>query len=51
MRLIDVNNQTLGNDFRSLRVEIAPGGAARLCDMAITDTTDPRNCATRVSIP
>lgn len=51
IRAIDVNNQTLGNDYRRLRVEIAPGGAARLCDMSVTSTTDPRNCATRVSIP
>jgi type IV fimbrial biogenesis protein FimT len=51
IRVVDVNNETLGNDYRRLRVEIAPGGAARLCDMGVTDTTDPRNCATRVSIP
>lgn len=51
IRAIDVNNETLGNDYRRLRVEVAPGGAARLCDMTITSTTDPRNCTTRVSIP
>lgn len=51
IRAINVNNQTLGSDFRRLRVEIAPGGAARLCDMGVSDTTDPRNCVTRVSIP
>jgi hypothetical protein len=32
-------------------LEIAPGGASRLCDMGVTDATDPRNCTTRVSIP
>lgn len=51
VRAIDVNNETLGNDYRKLRLEIAPGGSVRMCDMAVTDTTDPRNCATRVSIP
>jgi type IV fimbrial biogenesis protein FimT len=50
-RVIDVKNQTLGNDYRKLRIEIHPGGSARLCDMGVTDSTDPRNCATRVSIP
>jgi type IV fimbrial biogenesis protein FimT len=51
IRVIDVNNEALGNDFRRLRIEIAAGGAVRLCDMSVTDTTDPRNCATRLSIP
>ena len=51
IRIIDVNNETSGSGYRRLRVEIATGGAARLCDMDVTDTTDPRTCATRVSIP
>jgi type IV fimbrial biogenesis protein FimT len=46
VRFIDVNNETLGNDYRRLRVEITPGGAARLCDMGVSVTTDPRYCAT-----
>uniref|UniRef100_UPI00196499E3 hypothetical protein n=1 Tax=Escherichia coli TaxID=562 RepID=UPI00196499E3 len=46
VRFIDVNNETLGNDYRRLRVEITPGGAARLCDMGVSATTDPRHCAT-----
>jgi type IV fimbrial biogenesis protein FimT len=44
---INVNNQTAGGDFRSLRIEIAPGGSARLCDMAVADATDSRHCPTR----
>jgi type IV fimbrial biogenesis protein FimT len=51
MRVIDVHDQASGNDFRRLRVEVTTGGAARLCDMTVTDNTDPRVCATRVSIP
>jgi type IV fimbrial biogenesis protein FimT len=51
VRAIDVNNETLGNDYRRLRIEIAPGGAARLCDMGVSNTTDPRSCATLASIP
>lgn len=46
IRFIDVNNETTGNDFRRLRIEIHPGGAARLCDMGVSTTSDPRYCAT-----
>jgi type IV fimbrial biogenesis protein FimT len=51
MRVIDVRDSTGGSDFRRMRVEVTTGGAARLCDMTVTDNTDPRVCATRVSIP
>jgi type IV fimbrial biogenesis protein FimT len=51
MRVIDVRDQASGNDFRRLRLEITTGGGARLCDVTVTDNTDPRVCATRVSIP
>jgi type IV fimbrial biogenesis protein FimT len=51
VRVIDINNDTSGNDFRRLRIEIGTGGAVRLCDLAVTDNTDSRNCATRTSIP
>jgi type IV fimbrial biogenesis protein FimT len=44
---INVNNQTTGNDYRSLRIEIAAGGSARLCDMSVADSTDSRYCQTR----
>jgi type IV fimbrial biogenesis protein FimT len=44
---INVNNDTAGNDYRSLRIEITAGGSARLCDMALTDSTDSRYCPTR----
>jgi type IV fimbrial biogenesis protein FimT len=44
---INVNNQTTGGDFRSLRIEIAPGGSARLCDLVVTDATDSRFCPSR----
>lgn len=46
IRYINVNNETTGNDYRRLRVEIHPGGAARLCDMGVSATTDSRYCAT-----
>jgi type IV fimbrial biogenesis protein FimT len=51
VRVIDVNNESVGNDYRKLRIEVAAGGAVRMCDMAVTDSNDPRNCITRVSIP
>jgi type IV fimbrial biogenesis protein FimT len=44
---INVNNDTAGNDYRSLRIEITAGGSARLCDMALSDSTDSRYCPTR----
>jgi len=44
---INVRNETTGNDYRSLRIELAPGGSVRMCDLAVTDTTDPRYCPTR----
>jgi type IV fimbrial biogenesis protein FimT len=51
MRVIEIDNDVLGGDFRRLRIEIAPGGSSRLCDMGVTDNTDSRSCATRLSIP
>lgn len=51
VRVIDVNNETLGNDYRKLRIEIAPGGAVRMCDLGVTATADPRYCATLPTIP
>jgi type IV fimbrial biogenesis protein FimT len=45
--IVDVNNETVGNDFRSFRIEIAPGGSVRMCDLAVTSTTDSRYCPTR----
>lgn len=47
IRFINVRNETTGNDYRSLRIELAPGGSVRMCDLAVTDTTDPRYCPTR----
>lgn len=47
IRFINVRNETTGNDYRSLRIELAPGGSVRMCDLAVTATTDPRYCPTR----
>lgn len=44
---VNVRNETTGNDYRSLRIELAPGGSMRMCDLAVTATTDPRYCPTR----
>lgn len=46
VRFIDVKNQTTGGDYRRLRIEIHAGGAARLCDMNVSASTDSRYCAT-----
>ncbi len=39
---INVTSPTTGT--RSLRLQISSGGAVRLCDPVVTDTTDPRKC-------
>jgi type IV fimbrial biogenesis protein FimT len=44
---INIENETTDNDYRRFRIEIAPGGAVRMCDLAVTVTTDSRYCATR----
>lgn len=42
---IDVTSNTLtGSDARNLRVTITIGGAARVCDPAVTDAADLRVC-------
>ena len=46
---IDVANQTAGNDYRRYRIEIAAGGSVRMCDLAVTSTTDARYCPTRAT--
>jgi hypothetical protein len=32
-------------EIRCLRIEVAPSGQTRMCDPAVTDTTDTRICA------
>ncbi len=42
---VDVTSNTLtGSDARNLRVTITIGGAARVCDPAVTDAADLRVC-------
>ncbi len=42
--LTQINVTSTGSGTRALRVQISNGGAVRLCDPVITDTTDPRKC-------
>lgn len=42
--LARINVTSAGGGTRSLRLQISSGGAVRLCDPVITDTTDPRKC-------
>lgn len=51
VRAIDITDTSNGSDYRRLRIEIGAGGAVRMCDLAVTDATDSRNCATRATIP
>lgn len=43
---IDVNNETLGNDYRRYRIEVSPGGAVRMCDPTLNAPADNRYCQT-----
>ncbi len=47
--IIDITNETLSNDYRRFRIEVSPGGAVRMCDLAVTATTDARFCPTRAT--
>lgn len=49
--MIDVRNETHGNDYRRFRIEVSPGGAVRMCDYDVTSTTDSRYCPTRGITP
>lgn len=42
--LAQINVTSASNGARALRVQISSGGAIRLCDPSISDTTDPRKC-------
>lgn len=44
---INVENSVAGGDFRRFRIEVAPGGSIRMCDLAVTVATDSRYCPTR----
>jgi type IV fimbrial biogenesis protein FimT len=49
---IDVENDTNGEcktpggnePMRCLRITVSPGGSVRMCDPAVSETTDPRYC-------
>lgn len=47
--IIDITNETLSNDYRRFRIEVSPGGALRMCDLAVTATTDARFCPSRAT--
>jgi type IV fimbrial biogenesis protein FimT len=44
IRLITIDNVTLGGDYRRLRVLVGNGGTVRMCDFGLTDSNDPRKC-------
>lgn len=41
---IDVDNIIAGDDFRALRIAIGTGGTVRMCEPAVTSSSDPRKC-------
>ncbi len=42
--LAQINVTSTSSGTRALRLQISNGGAVRLCDPVVTDTTDPRKC-------
>lgn len=42
---ISVASATTPNSYRRLRVDVSSGGQVRMCDLGVTDNTDPRYCA------
>lgn len=41
---IDIDGPDAEGDYRALRVSISPAGLVRMCDPAVTNTSDPRKC-------
>jgi len=41
---IDVAGPDSDREYRRLRVAISPAGLVRMCDPAVSNTTDPRKC-------
>lgn len=41
---ISVNNDVQGDDYRALRIVISTGGTVRMCEPAVTSSSDPRKC-------
>ena len=41
---IDVASETEGSEARALRLVISPAGLVRMCDPAVSNSTDPRKC-------
>ncbi|MDO9236717.1 MAG: GspH/FimT family pseudopilin [Aquabacterium sp.] len=41
---IDVASETDGSEARALRLVISPAGLVRMCDPAVSNSTDPRKC-------
>ena len=41
---LNVNNNVAGDDYRALRIVISTGGTVRMCEPAVTSSSDPRKC-------
>jgi type IV fimbrial biogenesis protein FimT len=44
LTVIDVDNETAGDDYRALRIMLGPGGTMRMCEPKVSSKTDPRVC-------
>jgi type IV fimbrial biogenesis protein FimT len=45
LRRVDISYASAQSNDRALRIEISTSGQARLCDISVTASGDPRKCA------
>lgn len=44
LSVINVDNESAGDDYRALRIILGPGGTMRMCEPKVGSKTDPRAC-------
>ena len=43
---IAIEDAAAASEYRRLRILVSPGGQIRMCELQVTDATDPRRCPT-----
>lgn len=42
--MLDIDNNSSGDDYRALRIVVGTGGTIRMCEPKVTASSDPRKC-------
>lgn len=42
--VVDIDNETPGDDYRALRIMVGLGGTVRMCEPKVSTVSDPRAC-------